>query len=292
MGILSATEQASRTFSHKFGESPTAERKFIVTSDNTAPSHQAILNFVGIFHGTVHPEYNYLRCVEGAISEGTPTAYHAEVTYRYEVPKGGNSSSQVNPLSRPDVWSFSTGGAAVPALVYYDSSDQLVPLVNSANDFFEGAMTEESETRCTISGNRAAFPVGVATAITNAVNSDGFLGAAQHQWKCAGIGAQQSVEVVDGVEIKYWQVTVELVFRQSGWSLKLPNIGYNYLQGSEKKRAYVLDPEPPFEKVPSSNPVALTQTGDIAPAGTMPTILTRRVHKQVAFAPYFGTPPS
>lgn len=290
MGIISATEQAARTFSHKFGDSPTAERKFIVTSDNTAPSHQSILDYIAIKHGSFHPEYSYLRCVEGSISEGTPTAYHAEVTYKYEVPKGGSSTSP-SPLSRPDVWSFSTGGAAVPALLYYDSSDQLVPLVNSANDFFEGAMTEESETRCTISGNRAAFPVGIATAITNAVNLDSFLGAGQHQWKCAGIGAQQSVEVVDGVEIKYWQVTVELVFRQSGWSLKLPNIGYNYLQGSEKKRAYVLDPES-LEKIPSSNPVALTENGDIAPPATMPAILTRRVHKQVAFAPYFGTPPT
>lgn len=292
MGILSATEQAARTFSHKFGDSPTAERKFIVTSDNTAPTHQSIIDYIGIIHGSLHPEYDYLRCVEGNISEGTPTAYHAEVTYRYEVPKGGNSDSDPNPLARKDVWSFSTGGAAVPALLYYNESDQLVPLVNSAYDFFEGAMTEESETRCTISGNRASFPAGVATAITNCVNSDGFLGAAAHQWKCAGIGAQQSVEVVNGVEVKYWQVTVELVFRQSGWSLKLPNIGYNFLESSgEKKRAYVLEPES-LEKIPSSNPVALTETGGIAPGGTMPTILTRRVHRQVAFAPYFGTPPS
>lgn len=291
MGIITATEQAARTFSHKFGDSPTAERKFVVTSDNTAPSHQGILDYIGIVHGSAHPEYGYLRCVEGNIAEGTPTAYHAEVTYKYEVPKQG-SDTQVNPLSRPDVWSFSTGGAAVPALVYYDESDSLAPLVNSANDFFEGAMTEESETRCTISGNRASFPAGVATAITNAVNSDNFLGAAQHQWKCSGIGAQQSVEVVNGAEVKYWQVTVELVFRQSGWSLKLPNIGYNYLEGGEKKRAYVLDPEPPYEKIPSSNPVALTESGGIAPGGTMPTILTRRVHRQVPFAPYFGSPPS
>lgn len=291
MAILSATEQASRTFSHKFGEAPNAERKFIVSSDITAPSHQAILDYIGIYHGAMHPEFEYLYCVDGTISEGTPTAYHAEVTYRYEVPKQGSESTP-NPLSRPDVWSFSTGGAAIPALVYYDESDNQKPLVNSAYDFFEGAMTEESETRCTIAGNRASFPAGIATAITNRVNSDYFLGAAQHTWKCAGIGAQQAVEVVNGAEIKYWQVTVELVYRASGWSLMLPDIGYNYLEGGQKKRAYVLDPEPPYEKIPSSNPVALTSGGGIASPGTMPTILTRRVHRAVAFAPYFGTPPS
>jgi hypothetical protein len=133
--------------------------------------------------------------------------------------------------------------------------------------------------------------VGVATQVTNCVNLDAYLGAQQYQWKCHGISGQQQVEVVDGVEIKYWSVSVELAFRQSGWRLMLPNVGYSYLDGSEKKRAYVVDPEPPYDKIPSSNPVALNDDGSIKAAGTAPDILYRRVHREVNFQPFFGTPP-
>jgi hypothetical protein len=288
VAIQSYREVIPRTFSHKFGESPTAERKFIVTV--SAPvGHQDVIASIGIVHGSAHPEYGYLLCHEGSFSE--PDQYHVEATYRYEVPAVGTEDSDPNPLARADIWSFSTGGAAIPALTYFDGETQK-PLVNSAFDFFEGAMTDEAELRCTISGNRSVFPVGVAAAVTNCVNSDGFLGASQYQWKCQGISAQQQVEVVNGVELKYWSVSAELVYRASGWELLLPNIGWNYLDGGSKERAYVIDPEDKTTKIASSNPVALTAGGGIAAPGTAPEILRRRVHRAVSFATYFGTPPS
>lgn len=297
MAINSFREVLPRTFAHKFGESPTAERKFVATMSEPV-DHQTILNAVGIFHGSMHPEFTYLLCTEGSITE--TDRHHAEVTYRYEVPSSGSQDSQPNPLARKDVWSFSTGGSAVPALIYYFGSgnSQRRALINSAGDFFEGAMTEESELRCSIAGNRAAFPIGIAAAVTNAVNSDGFLGASIHQWKCQGISGQQQVEVVSGIEIKYWSVTVELVYRASGWNLALPNVGWNYISGSggsaKKKRCYVFDESD--EKVPSANVMALNDDGSIRfntdfTGSGAPTILNRRVHPEIAFTPYFGTPP-
>jgi hypothetical protein len=208
------------------------------------------------------------------------------------VPAIGTQDSDPNPLARADIWSFSTGGAAIPALAYFHGSGNgdVRALVNSAYDFFEGAMTEEAELRATISGNRAAFPVGVAASVTNCVNLDAYLGAQPYQWKCQGISGQQQVEVVNGFELKYWSVSVELAFRQSGWRLMLPDVGYNYLEGSQQKRAYVIDPES-GDKVASSNPVALNSNGSLKSSGTAPDILYRRVHREVAFAPLFGTPP-
>lgn len=289
MAVLSFREIVPRSFTHRFGESPSAEIRYHATTDGPTPT-QTVLNTIGIFHGASHPEYGYLLCTEGNLNE--LDRFHVEVVYRYEVPATGTADSDPNPLARADVWSFSTGGAAVPALAYYDGSGNgnVRALVNSAFDFFEGAMTEESELRATITGNRAAFPIGVATSVTNAVNSDAYLGAAAYQWKCQGISAQQQVEVVDGAEIKYWSVSVELAYRQSGWRLMLPNIGWNYLEGGEKKRAYVTDSES-SEKVASANPVALNTNGSIKSPGTAPDILYRRVHKEVAFQPLFGTPP-
>ena len=285
MTVLSFREVVGRTFTHRFGEAPTAELKFVLTLDNTAPTVQEIANILGIFHGSSHPEYLFLVMTEAQVSEGTPTPFHAEVTYRYELLEPDERDP--NPLARPDIWSFSTSGAAVPALFYYDGSTQK-PLVNSAFDYFEGLTTDEAECRATIAGNRATFPLATAISVTNTVNSDSYLGASAHQWKCVGISGQQQSEVVNDVEINYWAVTIELAFRQTGWNLQLPDIGYNYIDGSEKKRAYVLDEE--NEQVASANPVALNSDGSLKAAGSLPDILDRRVNPEVAFSSFFGSP--
>lgn len=293
MAVLSYRELAGRSIQHRFGEAPTAEIRFAITLDSPETPQQQIFNAVNIKHGDVHPEYSYLRCVEGSISENDPDPWHATATYRYELPQRGNEEWDPNPLSRPDVWSFSTNAAQVPALTYYDDSNIVQPLVNGAGDFFEGLQGEEAEVRATISGNRASFPLGTAVAVTNAVNADSYLGAAPHQWKCAGISAQQSTELVNDIEINYWQISVELVYRQSGWPLLLPHVGFNYIDGSDKKAVYVIDPEDGVTKVRSSTPQPLNNDGTLKypGGGGAPDILIRRLNIAVNFSAYFGTPP-
>jgi hypothetical protein len=287
VAILQTTEILPRTFEHRFGSSPTAQRKVIVTVD--APeSTQNVLDAVGIYHGAPHPEYAYLVCTSGSFTE--TDRYHVEATYSYEVPQVGTSDFQPNPLARPDVWSFSTGGAQVPALVYYHGTGNgdRRPLTNAAYDYFEGLTTLEAEVRATIAWNRANFPADLAAAVTNCINASPYLWGAQHTWQCAGISAQKTTEVVNDIEINYWSGTTELVFRQSGWNLLLPNIGLNYLDGSTKKRATVkLD----GEDIAAASPVALTESGGLAAANTTPIILQRRVFREVDFSSYFGTPP-
>jgi hypothetical protein len=286
MSVLSFREVVGRTLSHRFGEPPSAERKFVLTLNNTAPTVSEIGNAIGIFHGSPHPEYPFMIMTDAQVAEGSPSPFHAEVTYRYEVLNPDERDP--NPLARPDVWSFSTGGAAVPALFYYDGATQK-PLVNSAKDYFEGLTTEEGECRATINANRANFPLATAVAVTNTVNSGSYLGAAAHHWKCIGISGQQQTEVVNDVEINYWAITTELAYRQTGWNLQLPDVGYNYLEGSEKKRAYVIDPDT-NEKVAAVNPVALNSDGTLKAANQLPDILDRRVNREVDFSSYFGTP--
>ena len=122
----------------------------------------------------------------------------------------------------------------------------------------------------------------------NGINASPYLWGAKHTLQGAGISAQKTTEVVNDIEINYWTGTTELVFRQSGWNLLLPNIGLNYLDGSTKKRATVkLD----GEDVAAANPVALTESGGLAAASTPPIILERRVFREVDFSSYFGTPP-
>lgn len=292
MAVVASHEVLPRTFSHRFGDSPTAERKFIVTVD--APTDtQTIINAVGIQHAYVHPEFPYLLMLDASATE--TDRHHVEITYRYELPKQENLDP--NPLARPDVWSFSTGGSQVPALTYYEGAgnDDLRPIVNTAGEYAgEGLTTVEAEVRATIAGNRQTFPLAMNAAVTNCVNSLPYLGAPKHSWQCAGISGQQASEVVNGQEIRYWQITVELVYRRSGWNLLIPNVGWNFKENGVLKRCWVRDPAT-NELVASGSPRPLNAAGGMKAEGLPPDIIGGnaglRMFPETDFTPYFGTPP-
>ena len=284
MSVIKVTEQAVVTASRKFGEAPTFQRKWVVEVDNPATTQTEIVNAVGVSFLMPHPEAAYCRAMTANVGNYSGSRWHYEVTWDYELPKQENPDP--NPLARPDIWKWSTGGLSVPALYYYDGTTQK-PLQNTANDFFEGATTDISTLQASISGNRATFDYGLATAVTNSVNSDTYLGAPPGSWKCSGISAQPAVEVVNEVEVRYWQVEVTLEYRPDKWNLLLPNVGWNYLDGGQKKRVWVLDAQS-NEQVPASNPQPLDNAGALKVGA--PDILERRVHRQVAFNSYFGQP--
>lgn len=286
MAVLGFREVLPRTLQHRLGESPTAERRFVVTVDSPNTPNQQVINAVGVSHGSSHPEYSFLKMTDASLTENSETPHHVEISCRYELLK---QDYQPNPLQRPDVWSFSTGGASVPAIVWFDGNQQKL-LVNGAGDFFENATTEESEVRATISANRANFPLAIASYVTNTLNQDLFLGGRAYTWKCAGIGGQQAVEMVNDVEVRYWQITTELVYRASGWPLLLPHIGWNVIENGQKRRAWVefKDADGIVTRVPAANAVALNADGTIRNGA--PEILSRRVHRAVRFSTYFGSP--
>jgi hypothetical protein len=286
MAVVAFREVSGRTLTHRFGEPPTAERKFVVTLDSTAHGVQEVANTIGIFHGAPHPEYGFLTMTEATMTEGSPSPFHADVTFNYELLQPDERDP--NPLARLDTWSFSTGGAAVPALFYFDGNT-LKPLVNAVNELFEGLTTEEAECRASISANRSNFPLATAVAVTNCLNNATYLGAPAHHWKCAGISGQQQIEMVNGAEVRYWSITTELVYRQTGWPLQIAHTGYNYLEGGTKKRAYVIDPDTNTQ-IGAVTPQALNSDGSLKPSGDLPDILVRRVNREVNFSSYFGTP--
>lgn len=291
MSIVSYREVLPRTFSHRFGEAPTAERRFVVTVSEPV-SHQAIINQIGIGHGSTHPEYDYLFCTEGTFSE--TDRHHVDATFRYELPKFDGQDAkrfEPNPLARADIWSFSTGGAQIPTTRYYDGTGNatIKPLVNGAQDLIEGITSLEAEVRATIAWNRATFPADLAAAVTNCVNSSPYLWGGAHTWFCQGISASPQSEVVNGLPVSYWTGTTELVYRASTHNLFISHVGWNYLDGGTKKKAYVIDPDT-NEKVPASTPQPLNSDGTRKTSGE-PDILTRRVFAEIDFATYFGVPP-
>ncbi len=130
--------------------------------------------------------------------------------------------------------------------------------------------------------------------MTNCVNDGSYLGFGTDCVKVQGISAESAVEVVDDVEYPYWKITAELLCRQTGWNLLLPDVGFNYIDGTgTKRRAFVISPEPELEVVASANPIALNGSGGMVFANPpTPAILTRRVYKRITMSTYFGTPPS
>jgi len=293
MAVISQRE-LGRSFSHRFGEGPTAQIRVAYSLDGATPN-QTILNTGGYLFGVVHPEYTYLLCNDAQVTESS--AYSAEATYSFAAPDTGTGGFEPSPLARDDIWSFSTSGVAVPTFRYYNGTgnNDIKPLINSAGDIIEGAQTIEGELKLSIAGNRATFPIANAVAVTGALNSDSFLGAAAYQWICHGITGQPAVEVVNGQEVKFWQVTAELSFKASGYQLYLPNVGWNYVSSGSKKRCYVFE-EGGSDKIASASVMALNDDGSIRfntdfTGSGAPGIFSRRVNPAVAFAQYFGTPP-
>ena len=275
-----------RTVTHKFGESPTAERRFVVSTDGETPQ-QEVLSQVGIYHLSPHPEWPFLVMLSVTATETDP--YHSEITYSYGMTAQENEDP--NPLARPDIWNFSAGGSSVPAVDYFDGvgNATLKPLVNAAGDTFDGVTKTEAELTATISGNRANFDIGLAALVTNSINDGVYLGGAKHSWLCTGISGVQATEMVNDAELRYWQVGVTLIYRQSTHLLKLADAGLNFLDAGTKKRCFVVNAE--GTQVASANPMPLDAAGAMQAPAVDCRIIERRMHPEINFQTYFGVPP-
>jgi hypothetical protein len=297
MAVKSTTELAAISATQTFGEVPKLQRQWVVEVDDPTTSHSVISK--GAKDGTKeisfldpHPNAAYSLAMDCKVDNYNGSKWHYLVTWNYEVPKQANTAA--GPLSRPDIWKFTTGGMAIPAMWYYDANDNRKALVNSAGDFFEGAMTELSTLSAHISGNRQSFDFGRATSSTNILNNGIYLGGAQYTWKCDGISGEPAVEIVNDSEVRYWKVEVTLTYRPDGWPLLLPNVGYNFVSGGVKKRAYVIDAES-GDKVAAANPQPLNSDGSLQTSygeSNPPIIITRRVNASGDFTQLFGTPPA
>lgn len=239
MGIVSTTELAAVSGERQFGEAPKFSRQWVVEVNDPNTSQTSISNAPGVRFLDSHPEAGYSRAMHVRVENYSGSKWHYSVTWTYEIPKVENTTE--DPLSRPDVWKFSTSGMSIPALWYYDSNNTRQALVNTAGDFFEGATTDLSTLSVHISGNRSTFNYALATAATNTLNLSTYLGGAAYTWKCDGISGEPAVEVVNEVERRFWKIEVQLTYRPDGWPLLLPNVGWNYVSGGEKARVYVWD---------------------------------------------------
>jgi hypothetical protein len=282
--------ELARTGTHLIGASPQFERRFIITLNDPNTPPQQLVDATGAFHTSSHPDYPWALCFDLEYNEQYEgNRYWVELIAKYQIPVGSAVQANLQPWLRPDVWKFQTQGVAVPALVYYDGATQK-PLTNSAGDYFEGLTVDEAQQKITIQANRQNFPSDLAAAVTNCVNNSAYLGFAENCVKVQGISGEPAVEQVNNQEVRYWKITSELLARQTGWNLLLPDVGFNFIDGGVKKRAFVEGPD--GEDIPSANPIALDGSGGKKSGGDLPEILDRRVYRQISMGQFFGTPPS
>jgi hypothetical protein len=275
----------------RFGEPRDLTRRFVITHDGTPPTGTEWSQALQVELGVAHPEYTNNYVIAGEYLEHYEgSQYHAEAIVRYGLAEGGLDQVAA-PTQRPPLWSFQTQGTTVPALFYYHGggNGDLRPLTNSAFDYFEGLTTDEAQCKVVIKQNLATFPSSLAVALTNTINAGGYLGGAPHTWKCQGINGELKFEEFNNQLHRYWAVTVELLYRQTGWPLQLPDVGFNYLDGGQKRRAVVFDFEN-AEWVASPGPVGLDGSGGLTLGA--PAVLIRRVHREADFGSYFGSPPA
>ena len=238
--------------------------------------------------GQQHPEYSSLRLRKYTLTERFgDSPNHIQIVAEYGLL---TDDDLLTPTLQVAKWSFEAAQGQVPALFYYEGSGQgtMRPLTNSAYDYFEGLVTEETMTKATMKKNYASFPTSHVAA-TNSINSDDWFGGPQHTWKITGVNAEYTVGFFNWTVVTYWATTVQLMYRQTGWKLQLPDVGWNFIDGNEKRRAMVFDFKN-SEWVASANPVALSG-GNINVTGR-PDILPRRVNPEANFSSLFPQIPS
>ena len=287
MGVVSVKELARKgVFEVNQPRQLTREWVFVLSDDTLSGNPLTETDLASTVDlGAVHPTYTNNRVRKITMTEGYEgSPYHVHVLAEYGVVL---ANELVTPTSRVATWEFDSSPGQIPALFYYDGTTQK-PLTNSAFDYFEGLVAEESLVAARVTKNFASLPTSWIAA-QNYVNDGAYLGCPTHTIKVAKVTVKQTSEDFGGGVVAYWQATAELQYRQSGHNLQLPDVGFNYFDGSQKRRAMVFDFEN-AEWVATPNPVGLDGSGGQTLG--VPAILNRRINPETNFTTLFGAPPT
>ena len=289
-GTIVSTKELARTFESEVKKGGVAKRRWVcMLSDDTLtgggpPGITTILNATaGGTWGAAHPVHTALGLRKLAVNERfEDNPYAIEVVGEYGML---TANDVLSPIYRASVWSFESKPGQVPALFYYDGSTQY-PLTNSAYDYFPGLTTDESLVQIKVQQNFASVPYSWLS-LQNYVNNATYLGCPMDTVKVVGVDVQYAAEDFNNTLVQFYAATATLAYRQSSHNLLLPDVGYNFISGGEKRRAMVFDFQN-AEWVASPNPVGLDGSGGQTRGA--PAILTRRVNPRGNFTATFGTP--
>jgi hypothetical protein len=273
---------------------PTYVREFLVRTSITNPSLPLIAAATGIAWREVHPDDANAYLVDSSTKQEGDSPFHYRVTYTYRF----LDESEKIPWLRPSVFSFSGALASAPAFWHYTTDANNVQkaiIVNTAGDPLSGLDRDEGEFNVTIQWNqRPPFNFQRAQAYVGAINSDTWSGGLPKTWKCMGISANRKFEVVPAnvpddppVKVFYWETSVTLGYRNTGWDIQTWDVGFNEIQGGAFNAALRVRTGGQRRKIqagsePVSEPAALSQGIAKAP-GQPPDLVTFRVYPMLPF---------
>lgn len=290
MGVVSFHE-LGRKLELELGTPIRLTREFVAvltdnTLENSPTAETAVVQAIGVDLGSTHPTYTNNRVRKITMQEGYEgSPYHVHVVYEY----GPILANELlAPTSRAYVWEAEASLGETAATYFYDGTTKR-PLTNSAYDFFPGLTANEGIAVARVTGNFAQWPNSWFAA-NNTTNSSVYAGCPENTLKVAGVRVFQQTEQYGASAVTFWQATADIQYRESGHNLQLPDVGWNFISGGQKRRAMVFDFQN-NEWVPSPNPIGLDGNGGPSPTG-WPAILNRRTSAQSDFQSLFGNFPS
>lgn len=268
MAVLGFREILPRTFDHRLGGQPTAGRVFVATVDSPTIT-SAVISAIGIQHGDNHPDHSTLSC--DGISAEENDRHHVTVTYSYGIPDAEDNPDgdpSQPPWLQPDVWTFSSSNASVACTEHYPFDNPVgqrnmsMPLTNTAGDAIFGISKAEAELKITITTSRLRLNLASLKQYVNTINNADWAGFPKHTVQFVGFSASPDSTDWNGELVRFWRLSVDLIYRSSTHNLFLPNVGWNVIVDGKKQRAWTyVEEDGQRAKVATPHPVALNEAG-------------------------------
>lgn len=274
---------------------PTYVRIFLVQVDSVNPNLRIVAAAPGIAWRDQHPDDVNSYLVESNTQQESDSPFFYRLTYTYKY----LDESDLIPWERAPQYTFNGSLASAPAFWHYpiDNNNTTTEIiVNTAGDPLQGLDRDEGEFTVTIQKNvPPPFNYEMAQKYVGAINSDTWSNGLPKTWKCQSITSARKHEVVPAVtpdsppqKVYYWDTTVTLAFKGTGWDLLTWDVGFNEIVGGKRVKIYA-------GSDPVSEPVALNN-GQAKPAGQPPNELRFRIYPSLPFTGMFpplpNTPPS
>jgi hypothetical protein len=270
---------------------PEYTRVYLVRTDIINPNLYIVASKPGVAMRSPYPDDSNAVLVEASAELDGESPYHYRVTHNYKY----LDETALIPWNRPATYSFSGSLVSAPAFWHYpnsnDNSTKRV-IVNSAGDPLSGLDRDEGEFNVSIQWNiKPPFDYAKSQAYTGAINSDSWSGGGPNTWKCQGFQASRKFESIPGqnegsppVQVYFFDTTVNLSYRRSGWDIQTWDVGFNEIVGGQRKKIMA-------GSEPVSEPAALLN-GRAKTPGQPPELLLFRVYAMLPFTGVFPPIPT
>ena len=275
-----------RTFSTRFGESPSAERTFINTPDVVGGGDRLPVI------GEPHPAQFNLKVT--SIDETTGHNNDPNTTqYKVRYEPAPTCETDPNPLNRCDRWSLAVSSQEKP-FTAIETASGTESVTNSANEPINSVRVRSIDPRLSVKAYRADFPLATFRAVVNKTNSETWAGGATGTWLCSGGSASQHTELVGGVPVHFWEVSFEFSYRGEGWQIKVPNMGFRHKHPTENKMMRCVVKSPRGVDVASPTAQPLNSDGTLNTAAlydaSQINYKTFSPYGGINYSEYFGEP--